>query len=199
MLQATHLAGTQNITADRESRVMRDRSDWMLCPQIFDKINTLLGPLQVDLFASRLTHQLQNYVSWRPDPEAMATDAFTLDWTQFQGYANPPWNLIGRVLSHVRNQKAQVTLVAPIWRSQIWYPTLLEMAIQIPLHLPNTPSLIMPTHRVNEPDIIPPLAAWVISGIDSEVKTFRRRLQNSSLPHGDRKQQSHMTPYLVNG
>ena len=60
-LQATQLAGTQNITADEEgitadeegitadeeSRVMKDRSDWKLCPQIFEKINTLLGPLQV--------------------------------------------------------------------------------------------------------------------------------------------------------
>ena len=46
-LQATHLAGTKNITADEESRVMKDRSDRIRCPEIFDKINTILGPLQV--------------------------------------------------------------------------------------------------------------------------------------------------------
>ena len=107
-LQATHLAGIRNITADEESRVMKDRSDWMLCP---------------DLFASRLIHQLRDFVSWRPDPEAMATDAFTLDWKQFRGYANPPWSLVGRVLSQVREQKAQLVLVAPVLKSQIWYPT----------------------------------------------------------------------------
>ena len=94
-IQASHLPGTLNCTADEESRVMRDRSDWMLCPKVFNKINLRTGPLQVDLFASRLTHQLREYVSWRPDPEAVATDAFTLDWTRFKGYANPPWNLIG--------------------------------------------------------------------------------------------------------
>ena len=33
-----------------------------------------LGHLVVGLFASILTHQLQTYVSWRPDPMAMATD-----------------------------------------------------------------------------------------------------------------------------
>ena len=34
ILQATHLAGILNVTADTESRVMRDRSDWMLHPHI---------------------------------------------------------------------------------------------------------------------------------------------------------------------
>ena len=48
----------------------------------------------MDLFASRLTHQLQHYVSWRPDPGAMAIDALNRNWTKFQGYANPPWNLV---------------------------------------------------------------------------------------------------------
>ena len=156
-LQATHLAGIRNITADEESRVMKDRSDWMLCPRVFNKINQVMGPLQVDLFASRLTHQLQDFVSWRPDPEAMATDAFTLDWKQFRGYANLPWSLVGRVQSQVK--KAQLVLVAPIWKSQIWYPTLLGMVMQEPLLLPASPELIQPTHRVNKPNISPTLAA----------------------------------------
>ena len=44
---------------------MRDRSDWMLHLQVFKAIKRATGPLQVDLFASRLTHQLPDYVSWR--------------------------------------------------------------------------------------------------------------------------------------
>ena len=38
-LQATHLAGVLNVTADEESRVMKDRTDWRLCPDIFAQIN----------------------------------------------------------------------------------------------------------------------------------------------------------------
>ena len=198
-LQASHLAGVLNVVADEESHVMKDRSDWMLCPQIFRDIDRQTGPLQVDLFASRLTHQLQSYVSWRPDPAATATDAFTLDWTKFQGYANPPWNMVGRVLTQVRHQRAKLVLVAPVWRSQTWYPVLLEMLVQKPLLLPNIPDLIQPTHRVNQPDTIPQLAAWVISGIGSETNKFRKELQNSSWPHGDRNLPKHMTPCLGNG
>ena len=44
----------------------------------------------------------------------------------------------------------------------------------------------------------PPLAAWVISGRVSEVKTFQSRLQNSSWPHGGKKLHGPMTPCLGN-
>ena len=122
-VQAQHLAGTLNCTADAESRVMRDRSDWMLCPNVFRVINDKVGPLKVDLFASRLTTQLSSFVSWRPDPEALlATDAFTVTWTGLKAYANPPWSLVGRVLSQARQQRADLILVAPVWKTQPWYP-----------------------------------------------------------------------------
>ncbi len=68
-LLATHLVG---ILTDEESWVMKDRTDWMLCLHAFQDINRRIRQLQVDLFASRLTHQLHDYVSWRPDPYAMA-------------------------------------------------------------------------------------------------------------------------------
>ena len=44
-LQGTHLGGALNVTANEESRVMKDRTDWRLCPVVFGRINRLLGPL----------------------------------------------------------------------------------------------------------------------------------------------------------
>ena len=110
-LWAVHLAGKMNVIADEESRLMKDRTDWMLCPNIFWSLNQRLGPLTVDLFASRLTNQLTQYVSWRPDPEAIACDAFSLNWSTMKDYANPPWNLIGKVLAQTRSQKANCVSV----------------------------------------------------------------------------------------
>ena len=52
-----------------ESRIMKDRSNWMLCPETFRSIQAQHGPLEIDLFVPRLTKQLRTYVSWRPDPE----------------------------------------------------------------------------------------------------------------------------------
>ena len=48
-------------------------------PTLFQIINQLLEPLSTDLFASRLSTQLPNFISWKPDPLAMAVDAFTVD------------------------------------------------------------------------------------------------------------------------
>ena len=70
---------------DCKSRRERDRSDWMLAPQVFQKINSILGSLEIDLFASRLTHQLPQFFN----PQAAAVDTFQQDWSQLKGYANP--------------------------------------------------------------------------------------------------------------
>ena len=94
---------------------MKDRTDWKLNPSVFQRILTLFPGLNVDLFASRLTYQLAQFFSWRPDPLAEATDAFVQDWTGLFGYSNPPWNLIERVLAKVEEQKANVVLLAPVW------------------------------------------------------------------------------------
>ena len=42
----------------------------------------------------RLTHQLPAYFSWRPDPQALATDVFLQDWSGKICYGNPPWGLM---------------------------------------------------------------------------------------------------------
>jgi len=115
-LVAEHLPGKDNITADRESQSMKNCCDWMLNPRVFQQIQRQMGPLQTDLFASRLTKQLQNFYSWRPDPEALA-DAFNHDWAQTSGFANPPWCLIARCLSQIKIQKARVVMITPLWAS----------------------------------------------------------------------------------
>ena len=68
------LPGLENVRADFLSRYLTDRTDWHLNPTIFQAIDRLWGPLEVDLFATRLTAQLPRFFSWRPDPEAEAVD-----------------------------------------------------------------------------------------------------------------------------
>lgn len=141
-LSAQHIPGVSNTIADLESRTLRDRSDWMLCPCIFMAINRIFGPLNVDLFTSRLTYQIPRYFSWRPDPLAEAMDAFQQDWSSLKGFANPPWCLISRILSQAQRQQAQLVLVAPVWKGQTWYPVLLEMLWDFPRLIAPAPELI---------------------------------------------------------
>ena len=67
VISAEHLPGKLNTTADWESRLKGDSSEWMLDPLVFCQIMEALGPCQVDLFASKLSAQLLRYMSWRPD------------------------------------------------------------------------------------------------------------------------------------
>ena len=75
----------------------------------------LLGSCQVDLFATRLNHQLPCYISWCPDPFTTSTDAFHGKWTGFLGYAFPLFALVGKCLQKVRREKASLLIVAPVW------------------------------------------------------------------------------------
>jgi len=131
-ITAQHLPGVLNTIANAESRSCKGRTDWKLNPVIFQRINQTFGPLETGLFASRLTAQCPHYFSWRLDPYATATDAFLQTWTDLKGYANPPWNLIGRVLVQVQRQQVRIVLVAPIWRGQPWFPVLLGILIDYP-------------------------------------------------------------------
>ena len=89
VLSVELIPGDLNDVADAESRSMKDRTEWKLHSKLFRVIDQQWGSLEVDLFASRLSNQLPRYFSWRPDPLAEATDAFSQQWQQFRGYAYP--------------------------------------------------------------------------------------------------------------
>ena len=75
-LQAVHRPGKVNIRADRLSRWKKDHTDVRLHPNSFQQVEQLFGPHSVDLFATRDNRLLPRFVSWKPDPEAVAVDAF---------------------------------------------------------------------------------------------------------------------------
>ncbi len=139
LISAEYLPGISNVQADRESRTFVDLSDWRLQPQL---ILPFLKDREIDLFASRLTHQLQRYVSWRPDPYAVATDAFSIDWGQLKAYAFSPFNLIPRTLMKVISDNANLLLVAPVWQAQHWWPLLLRLTVKHPVILRSSQTLL---------------------------------------------------------
>lgn len=191
-IQAQHLPGVLNCIADSESRCMKDRSDWRLDNRSFTKINNRYGPLEVDLFASRLTNLCPRYFSWRPDPFAEAVDAFLQDWSTIRGFANPPWNLVPKVLGKVKAQEVDLVLVAPVWKAQPWYGQLLSMIVDWPRLLPR--QVTSPQLGLN-----PQLAVWSISGRASIVRDFQFRRLSLSSSHGGPKQTSHTIHCLENG
>jgi hypothetical protein len=94
--------------------------EWKLNPAIFDKISYHFSHPGIDLFASRINHQLDIYVSWKPDPGASFVDAFTINWALFaNSFAFPPFCLITRCLKKVVQEQATMIIVVPMWTTQV--------------------------------------------------------------------------------
>ena len=189
-LVASHIPGVLNTRADLLSRSVVDRHDWQPNPAIFQRINSLWGPLQVDLFASRITKQIERFFSWKPDPQAEAVDAFKQNWAQFRGYANPPWGLVGRCLQQVLQQGATIVLVTPLWPTQSWYPALFPLLLDNPRLIPRIPDLLISPQscEIPLPKKADQLVAWYISGNRTKVQESQRERLSSYWHHGEAPQ-----------
>ena len=141
-----------------------------------------MGKSDIDMFASRTSHQLPKYVSWRPDPMSFATDALQQDWTYRFLYAFPPFCLVGQTLRKVERHHARMIIVAPLWVSQPWYPLLLDMAIANPILIPSRKKTLMnpgmETHPLMENGTLT-LTAWLVSGKAQDRVEFRKQLCRS--------------------
>ena len=154
-LTAAHIPGVNNTVADRESRLNQQEIEWSLNQELFDAgIHRLSVKPDIDLFASRLNYRLKRYVSYKPDPGALAVDAFTIQWSQYLFYAFPPFSMIMRTLQKIHRDQATGLLVVPFWPTQAWWPSLTRMLIQEPLVIPSRKNtLLLP----QDPNAVHPL------------------------------------------
>ena len=86
--------------------------------------------------------QLDEYVSWKPDPGALAVDVFTLDWLGFRAFCFLPFSLFPRELLKVEGLEADCVLVISMWTMQAWFPKLLRLLIDNLVLLPMEPGLL---------------------------------------------------------
>ena len=143
-LTVSHIPGVKNDIADAESRKFNSDTEWMLNPKYFDVIESEFGTPCIDMFASRLNHLLPTYVAFRPDGDALAIDAFSIDWSVYKlAYCFPPFSLIPRVLRKANSDMATCLLIYPHWPSQPWYPRLMKGIIKGPLPLPKASDCLL--------------------------------------------------------
>lgn len=125
-LFASYINTKENVIADFLSRQEVDSSDFQLNIKYYRKICETFGAPDVDLFATRLTRQCKTFVSWLPDPESSAVDAFTIQWSN-NFYSFPPFCLINRVLNKIIEDQVFGVVVVPNWCAQSWYPRYMKM------------------------------------------------------------------------
>ena len=174
-LRAVHRPGVENRRADLLSRWKQDSTDLKLDPKYFRLAEQRWGRHTVDLFATRLNRQVGRFVSWRPDPEATAVDAFQFPLIGENPWCFPPEALIPRLLGQLTRQRATVTLVAPQWPGKPWWPDLIRMMVDKPIKLPNHHSTLQAI-GTNEFSGFPHwnLAIFRISGAPSTLAAARR-------------------------
>ena len=112
------------------------------------------------------------HISTRPICGAVHTDAFTLDWATFRGYAFPPFSVIGRCLQLIQSQRVEhLVIVTPVWPTQTWYPLLLTLCIDFPILLPIQKDLLTREGR-NHPLPQLQLAGWLLSTVATKREDF---------------------------
>jgi hypothetical protein len=143
-LSAHHLPGVRNGAADALSRRLRfQNTEWQLSQWVANQLFQRWPVPLVDLFATRRNTRLRMYVSFLPDPQAVATDALSISWKHMDGYAFPPFPLIQATLEKVRlDPTMTLTLVAPKWPVKAWFPLLLSLLVEQPLVLPDCPDIL---------------------------------------------------------
>lgn len=197
---AVHIPGINNVEADKESRKIR-KSEWKLDRAIFEMVNDMFGPFDIDLFASRLSKQVDVYMSWLPDPHAFAINALHQEWNFDKMYCFPPFILIPHVIRKIREAGTVVTLIAPYWERQLWFPAIMKMLIKIPVLLPLKQNiLINPTSgKKIDMKVQPQLMACCISGNSSESAAFAEEAETLFVLHGDQIPKRLMPHISTNG
>ena len=84
-ITAKYLLGSMNVEADKKSRQTRHSSKWKLKSTIFLKLCQISGTTEMDLFASRILHQLHQHLSCKINPINQGRDT----WAQKFVYVFP--------------------------------------------------------------------------------------------------------------
>ena len=99
----------------------------------------------------------------------------------------------------LEEQVIQGIMILPVWPTQVWWPQLLKMLIAFPLVLPKQEDLLSLSHS---PQILHPLRRkltmlpCLLSGNQSRIEEFQRRLLSSSWPPGETEQRNSTVPTL---
>ena len=179
-LNARYLPGQSNVLADLLSR--RDQvigTEWSLHPQVARSLLRRWGSPLIDLFALSLNVKLPLYCSLVPDPQAVFEDAFRHPWGNLDVYVFPPFPLVGRVVTRVREtSNLSTTLVAPLWPKKEWFADLLLLLTQSALALLWWDRLFRQPHfnRFHHGVHVLNRHAWQLSSVSSESQAFRKGL-----------------------
>jgi hypothetical protein len=201
-LSSGHIPGKHNCQADFESRNFNEDYEWKLDEAAYvSGINKLQFEPEIEIFASRTNHQIDKFVSWRPEPEAFAVDAFSLNWGKLKIYCFPPFSVLPAVLQKIHTDKATGLVVVPNWPTQPFYATLMKMLISQPIFIKRRPSLLKLPGKTSVHKIWDrlDLLMCLLSGDQLKITNFREMLRISSCHRGEKGPPNNTDAISTNG
>ena len=158
------LSSKDNAMADFLTRHTLPQWEFQLLPETFCFIldHFHVSPT-LDAFSSRATAQLDRYMTWYPDSQAVARDALIHPWDPVT-YLFPPVPMILKCLKKVMTEKIEVVMVLPQWPSALWWPLVQNMLVNPPLSLPSYRSVLEMVDSSQELPYMNPLVAVHIQG-----------------------------------
>lgn len=200
-LSAEHVQGATNIIADSLSRKNVDM-EWKLDEVVFQKLINVCGKCDVDLFASKDNHQLEKYFTYTQDSNAIGVDAFAQSWKNIDCYLFPPFSVISSVLKKIEEEEVQFALlIAPVWKTQAWFPQLLHQVAGPCYLLPKTEHLLkLPKDpKRQHPLTKMKMGAFSLSGNAYMVESYQQTLSTLSADHGGNPQKDSIGVINRNG
>ena len=152
------LSTSQNVAADFLSRNNLHLWEFRLSREIFMSVlNHFEIYPTLDVFASRRTHQLQRYMSWYPDSQAVAQDALIHPWDP-TSYLFPPVPLILKSLQKIMSERLTVVMIVPHWPTALWWSLIQELMVGQMFPLPNFQSILIMESNEDLPYLNPLVA-----------------------------------------
>ena len=110
----------------------------MISIDIFDKLCSIFGIPDIDLFASRLNKQREHYTSWLPDPGSCIINAMSVSWYNQYVYIFPPFSMVWPALKKVPRECQKALIIVPKWTTQPWLLFLFQLAVAEPREITST-------------------------------------------------------------
>ena len=102
----------------------------------------------IDLLSSSLNKQLDVFVTWFREPGAFHCNAFSFSWHNYRPYIYPSFSLVEKVINKIIEDKVEkAILVLPFWKSQSWFPLLLNNLCSFPVTVPRHKDLLVFPHN----------------------------------------------------
>ena len=153
------LSTTENVMADFLSR--HEMGQWE-CVLSRSTLNMVLETFQLsptlDVFASRETHRLPRYMSWYPDPRAVARDAMMHKWDPVS-YLFPPVPMLLKTLQKIKLEGIRAVMILPSWPTSLWWNLMTEMLVEPPLSLPCYRTILSMADQTRTLPYLAPLVA----------------------------------------